>query len=79
MFLGHVLRVRAQDLGLIVSNGTQLVFNWEALAHLRWADAGVLPFCSLFFNCPSLLRMLLTICGLSQPAGSRLCISAKTG
>lgn len=71
MFLGHVLRVCAQDLGLIVANGTQLVFNWEALAHLRWADAGVLPFCS-----PSLLRMLLTICGLSQPAGSRLCISA---
>jgi hypothetical protein len=41
--------VRAQDLQLIVVDGTQLVFNWKAVADLPWADAGVLPFCSVFF------------------------------
>ena len=47
-FLGHVLRVCAQDLGLIeiAGGGTQLLFNWKALADLLWADAGVLPCCS---------------------------------
>ena len=56
MFLGQVLRVRAQDLKLIIADGTQLIFNWRALADLPFADAGVLPFCTFFFACPSLLR-----------------------
>lgn len=78
MFLGRVLHVRAQDLGLIVAVDNKLYLNWQALADLPWADAGVLPSCSFCFYCASLLRMLLTICVLSQPAGRSLWLSTTT-
>ena len=51
--LGHVLRVFAQDLGLIeiAADDKQLLFNWKAVADLPWADAGVLPICGCCCCC----------------------------